>query len=328
MTNKDKLLDEVYQYRKSIVLLSAAKEGLFDILVGKDWLTLEEITAQLNWDKRGGEIVLNSLCSQGYLNKKDGQFKISSLYQEVFSPENYELVKEWLLHEWRLLNRWVHLPEVLESGKPFREPEKKSIHRNHTNFILSMAQREKVNLETMVNAVSLDGYRHLLDLGGGPGLFAIGFAEKYPALKATVFDSPETGPIAKQYFEESSVTHKLHFKAGNFLEDHLGDGYDAALLSSILHIYSPEENRKLLKKVYHSMQPNGKVIIRDFFLNRKRTGPIIGTLFAINMLVNTERGNAYATEEMKAWLKEAGFRKIRKRRLQSRMAILEAVKSG
>ncbi|MEJ2051414.1 MAG: methyltransferase, partial [Calditrichota bacterium] len=101
-------------------------------------------------------------------------------------------------------------------------------------------------------------------------------------------------------------------------------GYDAALLSSILHIYSPEDNRKVLKRLYQAMIPGGKVIIRDFLLNRDKTGPLTGALFAINMLVNTDRGNAYSQKEIKSWLKQAGFIKIRRIKLTGNMALLEA----
>jgi ubiquinone/menaquinone biosynthesis C-methylase UbiE len=321
---KDKLLDDVFRYRRAVVLLSAARAGLFELFQKNKKLGITDVTQNLNWSNRAAEILLNALCALGYLEKKNNQYWISRKFEKVFGSENYPLIKEWLLHEWRLLNRWTHLPEVLESGEPFREPEKKAIHRNHRNFILSMAHREKENMEAMIQNVSWKGYHHLLDLGGGPGLFAIAFAEKYPQLQATVFDTTETESIAREFFGKSSAKAQLKFRAGDFITDDFGKGYDAALLSSILHIYSPEENRQVLQRLYHAMLPGGKLIIRDFLLNRDKTGPLTGALFAINMLVNTDRGNAYSLEEMKSWLKQAGFTKIRRIKLTGNMALLEA----
>jgi 3-hydroxy-5-methyl-1-naphthoate 3-O-methyltransferase len=321
---KDKLLEDVFRYRRAVVLLSAARAGLFELLQKHKTLGLAEITRELSWSDRAAEILLNALCALGYLEKKNGKYRISQAFEKVFGSENYPLIKEWLMHEWRLLNRWTHLPEVLETGGPFREPEKTAIHRNHRNFILSMAHREKENLKAMVHNVSWEGYHHLLDLGGGPGLFAIAFAEKYPSLKATVFDAAETEPIALDFFRKSSAKDRLQFQAGDFITDDFGEGYDAALLSSILHIYSPEDNRKVLKRLCQAMVPGGKVIIRDFLLNRDKTGPLTGALFAINMLVNTDRGNAYSQKEIKSWLKQAGFIKIRRIKLTGNMALLEA----
>lgn len=326
MNKKDKLLDDVFRYRRAVVLLSAARAGLFEFLNKKKSISVSEVVQHFQWSDKGADILLNALCALGYLHKKDDTYSISPEYQEIFSGENYPSIKEWLLHEWRLLNRWTHLPEVLETGEPFREPEKKAIHRNHRNFILSMAHREKENMDAMVRNISWEGYHHLLDLGGGPGLFAIAFAEKYPPLRATVFDTPETEPIAMEFFNKSPVKKKLRFLTGDFLTDDFGEGYDAALLSSILHIYSPEENSELLYRLNHSMVPGGKVIIRDFLLKKDKTGPLTGALFAINMLVNTERGNAYTTADIKSWLKNAGFVKSRRIQLTGKMALLEAFK--
>ncbi len=326
MNDKDKLLNDVFQYRRAVVLLSAANAGLFDLFLNKIDLNIQEVITTLNWSGRAAEITLNALCAMGYLRKAQENYSIAPKFQPMFTEENYPLVKEWLNHEWRLLNRWIHFNEVLVTGKPYRETEKTTVHRNHQNFILSMAHREKENLFSMINAISLEGYQHLLDLGGGPGFFAIAFAEKYPALKATVFDTPETQPIANKFINASSASSKINFIGGDFLKDDFGNNYDVILLSSVLHIYGPDENENLLKRVYQSLKRGGRVIIRDFFLNRKKTSPLIGALFAVNMLINTDNGNAYSYGEMINWLKNAGFTGMKKRSLEGRMALLEGYK--
>jgi SAM-dependent methyltransferase len=309
-----------------VVLLSAAKSGLFDIISHKKRVTINEIVRHFKWSNRGAEILLNALCSLKYLKKINQYYQIASDYTDMFSQDNYFFIKEWLDHEWRLLNRWTHLSEVLRTGQPYREPEKKATHFNHRNFILSMAHREKENMMEILKNISLKGYKHLLDLGGGPGLFAIAFAEKYSQLSVTVFDTLETEPIAWEFIGKSPASNRINYMSGDFLIDDFGNNYDAVLLSSVLHIYSASQNVNLLKKVYDSLIDNGKVIIRDFLLNRNRTGPVIGTLFAVNMLINTENGNAHTHIEMKNWLREVGFKKIVRKKLMARMDLIEAIK--
>ena len=326
MKKKDRLLEDVYRYRKAVVLLAAAESGLFDYLIENKVVTARKTAAHFGWQQRGVEILLNALCASGYLTKKKVTYQVAPGYEGIFSLREFPLLREWLHHEWRLLNRWIYLPKVLQTGKPYREPQKKDLGSNHRNFILSMAHREKENLAVVLRSIDLQGRSHLLDLGGGPGLFAAALAEKYPGLKATVFDTPGTRTLALRFFRQSPAKNRLKFKGGNFLTDPLGEGYDAALLSSILHIYSPDDNRELLAKTYQAMLPGGKIIIRDFLLNSQKTAPLIGTLFAVNMLVNTERGNAYSFKEMKAWLAKTGFTQIRRRPLEGRMLIIEARK--
>ena len=323
---KDKFLGDVYQYRRAVVLLSAAKTGIFDYFITNRQNTIKDIAAHFSWDERGTEILLNALCALGYLQKKDDLYEIAAEWKTRFNKEEYPLLKEWLLHEWRLLLRWIHLPEVLQSGLPFREPEKTSIHRNHHNFILSMAHRERENVASLLKKIDLSSHRNLLDLGGGPGLFAIALTEKYRQLRATVFDTPETEKIDQDFFKNSSARKRLDFRSGDFLVDNLGGPYDAALLSSVLHIYSPEDNEDLLHRVYNSLMPGGKIIIRDFLLNPQKTGPVIGNLFAVNMLINTDRGNAYTYRQMKLWLIQAGFTKIKRNSLEGRMLLMKGVK--
>jgi len=326
MKKKDRLLEDVYRYRKAVVLLAAAESGLFDYLIERRVVTAKKTASHFDWEQRGVEIILNALCASGYLVKKEDSYRIAPGFTSLFSRQEFPLLREWLHHEWRLLHRWIHLPQVLQTGKPCREPKKKHLQQNHQNFILSMAHREKENLAVVLKSIDLQGCSHLLDLGGGPGLFGAALAEKYPGLKATVFDTPDTRALALRFFRQSPAKHRLKFRGGNFLTDPLGNGYDAALLSSILHIYSPVDNQELLVKTYQAMNPGGKIIIRDFLLNSRKTGPLIGTLFAVNMLINTERGNAYSYKEMKAWLTAAGFKHIRRRPLEGRMLIIEARK--
>jgi cyclopropane fatty-acyl-phospholipid synthase-like methyltransferase len=189
-----------------------------------------------------------------------------------------------------------------------------------------MALREKRNIKSLLDALDLTSCQHLLDLGGGPGLFAIAFAEKYPDLRATVFDTPETEPIASDFFKKSAVSKKLKFMGGDFLKDDFGRNYDAVLLSSILHIYGPEENITLLRRVNNALKGPGKLIIRDFGLNKDKISPEIGVLFAVNMLINTDRGNSYSYDEMKSWLHETGFGRVHRKTLEGRMMLIEARK--
>jgi hypothetical protein len=38
----------------------------------------------------------------------------------------------------------------------------------------------------------------------------------------------------------------------------------------------------------------------------------VGAIFALNMLVGTEKGDTYTESEIKSWMKEAGLKEIRR----------------
>jgi O-methyltransferase. len=87
----------------------------------------------------------------------------------------------------------------------------------------------------IVQEVDLTGRKHLLDLGGGPGTYAIHFCRRYEGLRATVFDLKTTRPFARKTIRRFGMEDRIAFRAGNYLDDDLGEGYDAAWLSHILH---------------------------------------------------------------------------------------------
>ena len=74
--------------------------------------------------------------------------------------------------------------------------------------------------------------------------------------------------------------------------------------SNVLHIYSPEENRAIFRRITAWWS----FIIQDAFLHdRQGLYPVEASLFAVSMLLFTEGGNTYSVSETAKWLKDAGF---------------------
>ena len=48
-------------------------------------------------------------------------------------------------------------------------------------------------------------------------------------------------------------------------------------------------------------------MIADFLVNEDRTGPPMGLIWAVNMLVQTEEGDTFSFGEIGGWLRDAGF---------------------
>ena len=53
------------------------------------------------------------------------------------------------------------------------------------------------------------------------------------------------------------------------------------------------------------------MIVRDHVMESNRIKPEAGAMFAVNMLVNTKGGSTYTFDEIRTWLEEAGFTKVR-----------------
>ena len=49
------------------------------------------------------------------------------------------------------------------------------------------------------------------------------------------------------------------------------------------------------------------VVVSDFIMNEARTRPESGTIFALNMIVNTPAGDTFTKPEVTSWMKAAGM---------------------
>src|SRR5206468_12725101 len=99
---------------------------------------------------------------------------------------------------------------------------------------------------------------------------------------------------------------------GDVLEGDFGDSYDVATLGHILHSEGEERSRQLLNKTFRALKPGGTIAIAEWLVNDDRTEPLPSLMFAVQMLVNTEKGDTFSFNEIKSWLEEVGFKKVRK----------------
>ena len=163
----------------------------------------------------------------------------------------------------------------------------------------------------IVAAVNPGSSRALLDVGGASGTYTLAFLQAAPEMKATLFDRPEVIKIARQRLGEAGVLSRVTLVAGDFYRDEFPQGHDLAFVSAIIHQNSPEQNLNLFVKVFRSLVPGGRIVIRDHVMEPDRTNPKEGAVFAVNMLLSTSGGRTYTYDEIKAGLAQAGFVSIR-----------------
>lgn len=88
------------------------------------------------------------------------------------------------------------------------------------------------------------------------------------------------------------------------------DGYDAHLLSHILHCWSERQARRIIGCSYDSLVPGGWLIDHDTHLNADKTGPLAVAEYSALLLHATE-GQCWSVEEIGNFMSDAGFVEIR-----------------
>jgi len=179
------------------------------------------------------------------------------------------------------------------------------------DFTLFMKQFSEGKAERLSQLVDCSGANLMLDLGCGPGSYAIAFAHRYPHLKIVSIDrNDQTIEIAKKEIARQKLQGRIHPRKGDFFVGDIGNGYDIVLLSSIICIFGEKENINLLRKVKESLKPGGRVVILDSILDESKTKPVSGAMFAVHMLVTTPNGRSYSFSEVKGWFQELGIKDI------------------
>jgi predicted O-methyltransferase YrrM len=244
----------------------------------------------------------------GFLSKEETQYQVPLHVAVVLSEVSPDNVLPAIRHHANCLRRWAELAHVVKTGKPAdRTPSIAGPQADLAAFIGAMDNFARITAPQVIEKLRPLKFRHLLDIGGGPGTWTIAFLQAVPDATATLFDLPEVIPLAKKRLAQAELTERVMLVAGDYNIDDLPAAADFAWLSAVAHQNSREQNRALFTKIYHALLPDGTLIIRDVVMNASRTSPQAGALFAINMLVSTNAGGTYTFDEFGDDLSCAGF---------------------
>ena len=295
-------LRQVTSFAASRIILTANNFRLFDHLAfpGK---TAHLLSRRISADARATELLLNSLVAVGLLGKKKDVYRNTPTASRYLVSGKPGYQGDILRHYSTLWDNWSGLDAVLKTGKPNRTA------RNHEAFILGMHNLALLKVKNVLAALDLRGVKRVLDLGGGPGTYAMAFARQ--GKEAVIMDFPETLKIAKRLIAKEGLGKKISLLPGDFTSDAIGSDYDLVLISQIFHAYDMQTCISMLKKCHQALKQGGKVVVQEFFLDETHTAPPWGALFAINMLVNTPGGRTYTPKEMTGWMNKAGFRDMK-----------------
>ncbi|MSQ77445.1 MAG: methyltransferase [Nitrospiraceae bacterium] len=306
-------LAEIFQlgyYWETKILLTAVKLDLFSAIDTKP-RTADEVAQRMGADARTLELLMNALVATGVLTKDGDRFANTSVAQTHLVKTSPGYIGHLLmLHdaEW---NNWGKLEESVKTG---RSPVTQHVFETDPELgasVLSVLHRiGEQSGPALAKRLALGEARTMLDLGGGAGTNAIAFCTVYPDLKATVFDLPQTLRVTERTVKQAGLEDRITLKPGNFNKDSLGASYDIVLMSDILHYQDDRMNAAVVKNVHAHVNPGGRLVIKDRFLDDTGTGPAWTTAFAVHILVNTEKGRCYRTADAMRWMTDAGFSSV------------------
>ncbi|MDM8539021.1 methyltransferase, partial [Desulfobacterales bacterium HSG17] len=311
--NKGTLLKTSSSYWKSCTIHTGVKLDIFTI-IGPHNKSSEEIAKKINGDVRGVSALLNALAAMELLKKTEGRFSNTDFSKQFLSKDSPDYTGFIIMHHHHLVPSWAEMSTAVLSGNPNRSSVSDTDKENEReNFLMGMFNMASGIAPMYSKIIDLSDCTHLLDLGGGPGTYAIYFCLNNPELKAAVFDLPTTRKFAEKTIASFNLSEKIQFKEGSYLDENTDleqEYYDAAWLSHILHGESPKDAQLIVAKAVKALKPGGKIFIHEFILNNTMDSPLFPALFNMNMLIGTDEGQSYSEAQLQEMLKKCGISNI------------------
>jgi ubiquinone/menaquinone biosynthesis C-methylase UbiE len=293
-------------YWHACTLHAGVKLGLFTHL-GRETLGADEVAARIDGNARGVEMLLNALVAMGLLEKKEDRFRNTSFALSALVEDSPAYMGYMIKHHHYLVESWAALDRAVLSGRPVRQSSVHGDDDRRESFLMGMFNNAMGIAPQVAQQIDLTGRRRLLDLGGGPGTYAIHFCLSNPQLQAAVYDLPATRPLAEKVIERFDLSDRVHFVDGNYMTEAPQGLFDVVWLSHILHAEGPPDCYELIRKAAAVLEPGGLMAVHEFILDNSMDGPLFPALFALNMLVGTPTGQSYSQAQIMDMLTQAGI---------------------
>ncbi len=282
---------------------TAAKCGILSHLALSP-ATVNAISEDLGLAPEACDKVVRALVALGVLELNEDTFRVVPDLEPLFSQGPDDLAP-FLEHSHQMYENWAeNLETWLRTGTwPRRERKPKEI----LDFAKAMRGVGVRTAKVVVNHIDLVRVRRVLDIGGSLGHWAQVICEHNPAIKATVFDIPETAAAGRKLYLGTEFEGRISFKGGDYLSDDFGKGFDLVLIANVLHQELAEQASGLIRRAADALAPGGRLCVVDFQIDPDRCGPELGTLFAIHM---RDFGDTWTEADIGTWMTTAGLDSI------------------
>lgn len=279
--------------------------------------TLTHMAHALGLAERAAGRLLYACAALGLVQTTGGVFRNTPLTHKYLVEGRPTFIGSYLqMFDALSYHRWEQMSAALRQNGPvdaLHHPYHYLADDAEAARLFSTAQHAGSRSlgHALARRVDLTPFTCLLDLGGGSGAYTVEILQRYPHLRAIIFDLPQVSRLAQDVMRQAGLTERVHTIAGDYEHDPLPPGPDVVLWSGNLHASSPERCLGVLTRLRALLPPAGMVLIHDYLLDDTRTSPLIPALLALHLTLVSEHGQVYSGAELRALLAQARFDEVR-----------------
>ena len=279
----------------------------------------KQLASGVGADQHAMELLLNALVSLKFLVKTGDKFELNEL-SKVYLSKSSPLYMGGFLSDTHVAEAWKQLPEVVRTGKPVTtvntNEKAEEFFPKLAAGIFPLNYSTAHTVVTELNLDQLPAGACALDLACGSGVWSIPLAQRNKQVQVDALDFPSVLNVTREFAEREDVEKQYSYLSGSWRQCKLeSDKYDVIYLGHILHSEGREESEALLKECFRALRSGGRLIIAEMIGNDEFTGPPSAQLFALNMLILTEKGCIFGESELKNILHSHGYKDARRLKL-------------
>lgn len=319
------------QYQLPVVL-AADELGVFECLRDEP-ASVDELCGRLGLFHRSALALTAALAATGYLVQHGGRFQLTQtarlyllrdsefywapmLRAAGFGQTTTDMLLQTLRTENlgetdRVTRRWEH-------GEMSAADAHRANQRFHSHSFPSALGLARTH--------DFEGVARLLDVAGGSGCYSIAIASRHSHVRCTVADLPPVAEDARSYIQRYNCQTRVDTLGFNMFADPWPTGYDAVLLTNVLHDWDPARRAHLAESAFNALPPRGRLLIHEILLNDAQDGSLAASMFSVMMLGT--RGKQLSFAELDELARRAGFVDVSVKQTYGYYSLVTAIKDG
>jgi ubiquinone/menaquinone biosynthesis C-methylase UbiE len=308
----ERIMQMAWGYAPPLIIEAAVRNKVFDALDSGP-KTIAETAAATGASERGLRAIMGALVGIELLTKApDGKFSLTPESATFLVSTKPSYFGGFIRHtSQQLIPKWLELTEIVRTGQSNTHVNSEATGAAFFHeFVADLFPLSYPVTQALATELKLDAAASpvsVLDLAAGSGVWGIGLAQRSPQVRVTAVDWPGVIDITKKFATRFGVGDRYTFVPGDLATADFGSGHNIATLGHILHSEGERRSHALLKKTFDALAPGGTIAVQEFLVNDDRTGPPVGVLFGVNMLVAGDESDVWSFNTIAGWLKETGF---------------------
>ena len=304
------------------VIRAGIELGIFKILNENTGLDLNEVMELTHLCEHSAILQMDCMEKMGLVLRINGKYFNCEAIKKSFDSNEFEVICSmagmytYIMRpgqtnyvESLIQNKNIGLKNIPGIGETLYERLSNNLELNKI-FYYYMETFSKFINPYLIKNLDLENVNNFLDVGGGGGNNAIAIAQKNQKMQVTLIDMPHVRGLAEDNFKKNGLDSRAKFHGGDFFKDEFPKDQDLITFIHQLVIWSPKQNKELLKKAYDSLNEDGRVVIFSSMGDHPKNS-LTASLFSVyfKSLASGE-GRMYPSRDYEKWLIDSGFSKV------------------